>query len=171
MKTKLFSLIVLGALILGGCAKKTDTTSGGGTTYDDSFTLSGSGLTNSTYNISSVAQQSCAYDANSNTTTVTLSGISGDSVSIAQYTIVFTGKSTGTYTLNSTGPNVISFTVQSLSNPSKQQIYSSSSGKLTISTYGASGSKITGTYSGTFQNFANGNNYTLSGGTFSANVQ
>ncbi len=169
MKAKIFSLLILGAFMLGSCAKKTVNTTGGTTTYDDSYVINGNGFKNVVYAISSVAQQSCNYDASSNTTTVSISGTSGDSIAVS-YDIQFTGKATGTYTLSPTGPNVITITTTPIKNPNGLQIYSSNSGaKLVVATYGASGSKITGTFSGAFSN--TGNNYTFSAGTFAASVQ
>jgi hypothetical protein len=101
-------------------------------------------------------------------TTIVVQGTSGDSLYV-RYDIVFSGNSAKSYTLASSG-NVFTITTTPIKNPNGLQVYTSNSGaKLTISNYGTTGGTISGTYSGSFDN--TGTTYTISSGTFTANVQ
>ena len=172
MKTKLFLLTVLvaSAAVLSSCTKKNDTTTGGSNvTHADSYTINGAGFKNAPYFISNISSQSCTFSAP--TTTIAITGAFGDSVDI-RFDIGFNGSAAGTYSLGSTsaGGNYMEITTTSIANPNNLTIYTSSNAKLVVTSYGASGGQITGTFSGSFVSGV-GIPCTITGGTFTAIVQ
>jgi len=170
MKTNLFLFAVLGTLVLGACAKKTDNGPSGSstTTYADTYTITGPGFSNAVYSMTSVSASSSTL-VGTDTTTIVVSGSFGDSVSLL-FNVQLIGSTATTYQLGdpSTGAPT-SMAVTTIQNKtSNQTIYNSQPGStLTITSYGGVGSPVTGTFKGKFQS-AVGNSYTITNGAFSA---
>ena len=82
MKKTLFLLTVLGTLMLGSCAKKTDTGPGTTTptTHDEGYNITGPGFNNASYYMTSVSTNVSAL--NTGMTMISISGNFGDSLQI-----------------------------------------------------------------------------------------
>jgi len=121
------------------------------------FTLNGGGFSNRTITLSAAVAR---YDVGEGETGVAAAGISGtDSVNCG---LVFPGNQTGTFSWVSGDFGL----VFALSNP--QRVYFPVSGSTTVSSYGAVGSNVRGTFSGTVTRLGTNETVTVSNGQFSA---
>lgn len=138
-----------------------DPDSGSNPGSDNSITINGGGYSNLTFNLSNAVG---AYVSADTTTSLIMSGsASGDSVYVA---FSFAGNSTGTYTWQnySSGSTILVVRIGGLSATNPVLLVSDdNSGSTIVTSYGAVGSAISGTYSGKLYNLVTQQEITVTG--------
>ena len=168
---RLFYFLAFSALILGSCSKASNiinnvSPSGNG------FTINGDIFKNASINLISTSVDS--FSTTRNATYLIVSGVISDTLNV-NMAITFTGKTTlnnASFTsIASATPAFVAITLTPVTNPLATKGYICNVGALTVSAYGAVGTNITGTFSGTFTpnpvTSASGN-VTITNGVFSA---
>lgn len=127
-----------------------------------SAVLNGGGYTNQTYTIEKGSTPPASYyELSTNTTSIVI--VSGDRT----VSVVFPGKSVGTYNFSSTASSAPAYVTLGFTN-THVLAAKPGSGTITVTAYGNVNSEVKGTFSGTFYDSSNGNEVTVSNGTFTA---
>jgi len=164
-------LLILSAFALGSCNKATNNTSNNSTTTPQSsgsgsLTINGDIFTNQVFSLS-VKKTIDTFISKTNITSVSV-GASADSFTV-NVIVAFSGQTTikNAQLLAAGIPDII-ISISPVSNPTAYREYSSTSGTLSVTAYGAVGTYITGTFSGTFTPTAGtSSGITVTNGSFS----
>jgi len=198
MKTNLISSLriavvftLLGLAVMTGCKKDSsptsvvNTTTGGGSFTSATFTLNGGGYSNQAFTITSNGITALGFDVDAYSvykasTNVTAIAITNDNTggNLQQIIIALPGNQTGTFnwTNSTSANNAIAFLLEFTSSSVTTFFYSSLdnggniNGSVSLTSYGAVGNKINGTFSGKlYKVTAAGidSSVTVSNGTFS----
>jgi hypothetical protein len=164
--TFLMATLLVVLLLSSGCSKKDSTTNPvtpvtttGGSA---SFTLNGAGFTSQSFSITGFLG---GYSVSDRVSGVTgSSATTGDSTML---TIVFPGSSTGTFPFGDTAGVVIS---RGTGSSQRGFVSGLGGGQIVVTTYGAVGGSITGTFSGKLYEVTNlgVDSVTVSNGSFNA---
>lgn len=151
------SLLVLAGFVTGCKKESTTAPEESGSTGTLTFTLNGGGFSNRVITLSTAVAR---YDAGEDETAIAAGGISGtDSLTCS---VVFRGNRTGTFSWSSPDYGfAVAFS-------SGNRVYFPTSGSTTVSAYGAVGSAVSGTFSGTVTHLGTTETVTVSNGQFSA---
>ena len=127
-----------------------------------SATLNGGGYSNQAYTIEKGTVPALSYyETSTNTTSIVI--VSGDKT----VSVVFPNKSIGAYNFSSTANSAPAYVTLGFTN-THVLAAKPGSGTITVTAYGNVGSEVKGTFSGTFYDSSNGNEVTVTNGTFTA---
>jgi hypothetical protein len=164
--TCIVAILLVVLLLSAGCSKKDSATNptGPGTTMSGtaSFTLNGAGFTNQSFSITGMLG---GFSVSDNMSGVTgSSATTGDSTML---TVVFPGSTTGTFLFSDTAAVVIT---RGTGSTQRAFVNTMGGGQIVVSTYGAVGGSIAGTFSGKLYEVSNTrlDSVTVSNGTFNA---
>jgi len=168
--TKFFYFLVISAFMLNSCSKAVNAITSSLPSSGNSLTVNGDIFKSQAMTIVVLKTIDTTFSS-TNTTVLTVIGLASDTLNV-NIVITFPGKTTLSNAVftstTASAPVDIALTITPISSPTAARTYASSSGSLSVTAFGAIGTNITGTFTGSFTPASGASTgITVSSGAFS----